>query len=286
MKKIMLSILVVFSALALQGKAKVVNDTLYSKVLNAKRAYTVILPSSYKSNPDKQYPVLYLLHGMYDNNVSWTNKADAHMESDRLFKSFLASEMIIVTPDAGGYDPVTEQNGYFDIPGWPYEKFFFEEFMPFIEKTYRIIGDKEHRAIAGLSMGGGGTVSYAQRHSDKFCAAYAMSAWVSLTDEQRKDPTAFAGKIVPLHLSIIKNDCIEYVKNADEKTVEELKSVLWYIDCGDDDFLLDRNLEFYQAMRAKGIPCQLRVRDGGHTWEYWHTALSTCIPFVSNTFAK
>ena len=55
---------------------------------------------------------------------------------------------------------------------------------------------------------------------------------------------------------------------------------------GDDDFLLDRNIEFFQAMRNAGIPCQFRVRDGGHTSEYWHSALYMCLPFVSRSFAK
>ena len=62
--------------------------------------------------------------------------------------------------------------------------------------------------------------------------------------------------------------------------------VQWFVDCGDDDFLLDRNIEFFQAMRNAGIPLQFRVRDGGHTNEYWHTALFTCLPFVSRCFGK
>jgi S-formylglutathione hydrolase FrmB len=60
----------------------------------------------------------------------------------------------------------------------------------------------------------------------------------------------------------------------------------WFVDCGDDDFLLDRNIEFTQAMRKAGIPCQFRVRDGGHTFEYWHSALYICLPFVSRNFGK
>ena len=57
-------------------------------------------------------------------------------------------------------------------------------------------------------------------------------------------------------------------------------------DCGDDDFLFDCNLDFYQAMRRAHIPCQLRVRDGGHTWEYWHSALYEALPFVSRVFGE
>ena len=53
---------------------------------------------------------------------------------------------------------------------------------------------------------------------------------------------------------------------ADEDRKADLRSVAWFVDCGDDDFLLDRNIEFYQAMRNAGVPCQFRVRDGGHDW--------------------
>ncbi|MDR2408474.1 MAG: esterase family protein, partial [Bacteroidales bacterium] len=65
---------------------------------------------------------------------------------------------------------------------------------------------------------------------------------------------------------------------------EKLKTVAWFVDCGDDDFLLDRNIEFTQAMRKAGIPCEFRVRDGGHTWEYWHSALYSCLQFVTLKF--
>ena len=80
--------------------------------------------------------------------------------------------------------------------------------------------------------------------------------------------------------------CVDYVKNADEKCKKELRTVAWFVDCGDDDFLFDCNLDFYQAMRKAHITCQLRVRDGGHTWEYWHSALYTALPFVSRQFGE
>jgi len=76
------------------------------------------------------------------------------------------------------------------------------------------------------------------------------------------------------------------VKNADEARKQELRTVKWFVDCGDDDFLFDGNIDFYRAMRHAQIPCQLRVRDGGHTWEYWHSALYTALPYFSRIFAK
>ena len=77
---------------------------------------------------------------------------------------------------------------------------------------------------------------------------------------------------------------MKYITESNEERKTKLRSVVWFVDCGDDDFLLDRNIEFYRAMRGANIPCQFRVRDGGHTWEYWHSALYICLPFVSRIY--
>ena len=176
--------------------------------------------------------------------------------------------------------------GYFNVEGWAYEDFFFKELIPYVEKTWRVKADKQHRALAGLSMGGGGTTKYAQHHPDMFCAAYAMSALMSIPGQGAVMPQRPGDKVSILNASVIKNSCIDFVKNADDAVKENLKTVTWFVDCGDDDFLLDRNIEFVQAMKAAQIPVQFRVRDGGHTWEYWHSALYTALPFISRCFGK
>ena len=81
--------------------------------------------------------------------------------------------MVIVMPNAGGKDVVHVPNGYFDVEGWSYERFFFEELIPYIEQKYAIVADKSHRAISGLSMGGGGSVVYCQHHPEMFSSCYA-----------------------------------------------------------------------------------------------------------------
>ncbi len=265
-------------------QSKVVTDSIYSSILKAERQYTVYLPKSYEVEKDRTYPVLYLLHGMNGVNTSWFNDQKCKDVMDQLTASGEACEMIIVSPNAGG-NIQTEWNGYFNMPGWAYEDFFYKEFLPHIEKTYRIKGDKQHRAIAGLSMGGGGTTSYAQRYPEMYCAAYAMSALMSLKLEdwnsvQQESKMAFMGR------SVAENCCVKYVQNSDEATKEKLRSVNWFVDCGDDDFLFDCNIDFVRAMNAAHIPCQLRVRDGGHTSEYWHSALYICLPFVSRCFDR
>ncbi len=269
-------------------QSKVVTDSIYSEVLQAYRAFTLYLPPGYDTGTTRQYPILYLLHGMSGVNTSWFSDQRARDVMDQLVASGEACEMIIVSPNAGGNPATGAWNGYFNMPGWAYEDFFYKEFLPHIEKTYRVRSDKQHRVIAGLSMGGGGATSYAQRHSDMYCAVYAMSALMDIPAMRQAagddpDPT---NKMALLTRAVQENSCVRFVREADEARKAQLRTIQWFVDCGDDDFLLDCNLEFYQAMRDAQIPCQLRVRDGGHTNEYWHSALYTCLPFVSRNFGK
>lgn len=266
-------------------QSKVMTDSIHSDILNAYRQYTVYLPVSYDTETTRTYPVLYLLHGMGGVNTSWFNDQRCKDVMDQLVASGEAEQMIIVSPNAGGMVN-KDWNGYFNMPGWAYEDFFYKEFLPHIEKTYRVRADKEHRAIAGLSMGGGGATNYAQRHPEMFCAAYAMSALMNIPAGS-ENPTPDKNDMISLLTkSVIDNSCVKYVEEADDARKDQLRSVKWFVDCGDDDFLLDRNIEFVQAMRKAFVPVEFRVRDGGHTNEYWHSALYTCLPFVSRCFGK
>lgn len=291
MKKV-LSILAIFAVAFCASaqfpwgpQSKVMTDSIHSDILDAYRQYTVYLPASYETETARTYPVLYLLHGMSGVNTSWFNDQRCKDVMDQLVASGEAQEMIIVSPNAGGVVN-KDWNGYFNMPGWAYEDFFYKEFVPHIEKTFRVKADKEHRAIAGLSMGGGGSTSYAQRHPEMFCAVYAMSALMNIPTGS-ENPTADKNdKMSLLTKSVMDNSCVKYVQDADEARKNQLRSVKWFVDCGDDDFLLDRNIEFVQAMHRAFIPVEFRVRDGGHTNEYWHSALYTCLPFVSRNFGK
>ncbi len=260
--------------------------TIHSNILGADRNYTVYLPAGYESQTDRSYPVLYLLHGMNGTNKDWADRGHLKDVMDQLSASGEVCDMIVISPDAGGNIGEGYWNGYFDMDGWAYERFFYEEFLPTVEKQYRIKADKAHRAIAGLSMGGGGSTSYAQRHADMFCACYAMSALMHLPAPQQAAPNGEKDKMWHLQSTANKYSCVEFVKSADEATKQALRTIAWYVDCGDDDFLFDCNMDFIAAMRKAGIPYQLRVRDGAHTWEYWHSALYDALPFVSRIFNK
>ena len=204
--------------------------------------------------------------------------------TDELMGTGEACKMVIFMPNAGHPDVHNEWNGYFNMPGWSYEDFFFQEFIPAVEAKYRCIGDKGHRAIMGLSMGGGGSTVYAQRHPEMFSSCYAMSAWLDNANDEVWPLDSPKDCLYYVANSVHDHSALAFIDKADEDTLERLRSVAWFIDCGDDDFLFDQNIELYKKMRQKRFNAQLRVRDGGHTWEYWHNALRLCLPFVSRNF--
>ena len=146
--------LVLLVPLLYAQRGKVYDDlSMESRILGMERKYAVYLPPDYETS-ERSYPVLYLLHGGGDDQTGWIQFGEVLRIADEAIADGTATAMIIVMPDANA-----GQRGYFnDIKGaWRYEDFFFEEFMPFVEKRYRIKGEKRYRAVAGLSMGGGGT---------------------------------------------------------------------------------------------------------------------------------
>ncbi len=275
-------LLAVVAVLQLQAQEKyplVRESEMQSELLGCKKKYCIYLPAGYDEE-GREFPVLYLLHGLTDTHTAWRDRGNVADIATAVFARGKAQEMIIVMPDAG-----TTYDGYFNADGWCYEDFFFQEFIPHIESTYRIIADKEHRAIAGLSMGGGGTVGYAIRHSEMFSSAYAMSALMGMVDGSwiSRDPDARRSAFIK---SVVEYNNIKAIEDATDEQCARLKKVRWFIDVGDDDFLFDNNMDFIRAMRVKRIPYQLRVRDGGHKWLYWQEALEMALPFISKGFGK
>lgn len=284
MRNFFLQWLIAFSfagmASAQQGKVYD-NLTLPSKILNGDRKYAVYLPADYETSK-RNYPVLYLLHGGGDDQTGWVQFGEVKQIADKAIADGTSASMIIVMPDAN-----TGVRGYFnDVRGkWNYEDFFFKEFMPFIEKTYRTKPEKLYRAIAGLSMGGGGTFMYALRHPELFSAACPLSASagpVDLKDAdvrlKRTTPDATEEEVKKYYET---QNALILVNNMPDA---QKKAIRWYIDCGDDDFLFEMNSLIHIAMRKKEIPHEFRIREGGHTWTYWRTALPTVLSFVSASF--
>ena len=261
---------------------RIVTDTIQSRVLGAPVVCNVYLPSHFE-DVDRCYPIVYLLHGFTDDYTAWRDRGQMQIVADEVIESGEAAPMVIVMPNAGGPDIMNVWNGYLNMPGWAYEDFFFTELLPTFEQRYRAIGDKAHRAVMGLSMGGGGSTMYAQRHPDLFSACYAMSAWLSFegNNDYPQDSRPYL-----LQEAVREHSALRFIENADEATLQQLRSVRWFFDCGDDDFLFDQSVRIHQLMRDRNVKDELRIRNGVHNWEYWHQAIRTALPFVSRQWER
>ncbi|RFS16687.1 esterase family protein [Emticicia sp. C21] len=292
MKKIPVLFLLLVStfSFAQQGIVKE-SLKLKSSTLGKEVKYNIYLPADYEKN-NRLYPVLYLLHGYTDDETGWTQFGQTPEIADKVINSGEAPPMIIVMPDAG----VTWYMNTFDGKT-KFEDFFIKEFIPYIETTYRVRSKKEFRAVAGLSMGGLGTLLYATKHPDMFTAAAPLSAAVWTDDEivnGNQDQQRWNYVFGDLYGKDLKGKdrlSEHYYKNAPIKIVEtgnadDLKKVKFYIDCGDDDFLIKGNMALHAMMIDKKIPHEFRVRDGGHTWSYWRTALPEVLKFVGDSFHR
>jgi Enterochelin esterase and related enzymes len=259
------------------------NLSLPSKILKGDRKFAIYLPPDYETS-QRSYPVMYLLHGAGDDQTGWIQFGEVLSITDKAIREGKATPMIIVMPDAN-----TGRRGYAnDIKGeWRYEDFFFQELVPFIEKTYRARSEKRYRAVAGLSMGGEGTFTYALHHPELFAAACPLSAATGplvLEDVtrwmQRRGQDSMATE-TQIKTYYERQSVLYLVNNMPD---DKKKAVRWYIDCGDDDFLFEGNSLVHIAMRKKEIPHEFRIRDGGHSWSYWRTALPEVLEFVSASF--
>ena len=260
---------------------KVITDSIHSSVLNSTIKYNVYLPTGYEPASQK-YPIVYLLHGLYGTYKDWAMKANMREVADELIKAQEAVPMVIIMPNAGHPDARNQWNGYYNMPGWNYETFFFTELMPTVEEKYHTYTDKGHRAVMGLSMGGGASTVYCQHHPELFSSSFAMSAWLD-TKEPEVAPHG-KDKLYYVCKSVRDHSAIDFMLNANEETKQQLRTVRWFFDCGDDDPDVGDSFNLHQLCSKAGLNSELRIRNGVHNWEYWHSSLRLALPFVSIGF--
>lgn len=262
--------------------------TLDSKILGTKVRYTIYLPFDYDTS-NRFYPVVYLLHGYTDNDMGWIQFGEANLITDEAIAKREIPPMILAMPDGGPSWYINNYNG-----AVRYEDFFFTEFMPYIESHYRIRAEKSYRGVAGLSMGGFGTLVYAMKHPEQFAACAALSAAVNTTEQMvamdergwGRWPTTVYGPgsgEARLTEHLLSYNPIRLAETVD---AEKLKSVRIYLDCGDDDYLTIGNAMLHIALTKRQIPHEYRVRDGAHAWSYWRSGLLEALKFIGTSFHK
>lgn len=251
------------------------SQTFRSKLLDKEIKYSIYLPDGYFSS-EKDYPVLYLLHGYSGNELSWVSDGKVKEITDTSIQNGESVPTIIVMPDAWDSWYIDQYDGKCN-----YEEMFFQELIPFMEHKYRIKSDKQTRSIAGLSMGGQGAFLYTLHHPDYFtsCAPLSAAIFDDHTLKQRID----SQDKNDLFKRLIGEDLNHWKKNSILDLLQSAKTnVRYYIDCGDDDYLLQGTLDAHRIMQEKGIKHELRVRDGAHNWEYWRSALPEVLKFISH----
>ena len=262
-------------------------QVIKSTILNKDVTYSIYLPSDYNTS-QRSYPVTYLLHGYGDADDGWIQYGEINRLADEAISSGKIPPMIIVTPDGFKSFYINSGDGKMN-----YEDFFVKELIPHIEKTYKVKSDRKFRGIAGLSMGGYGSLIMSLKHPDLFVAAAPLSAAVWTDDDivnlgegmyntlfSNSMGTSLKGK-ERLTAAWLNNSPFGIIE---KKTKEELSTVRYWIDCGDDDFLTIGNAQLHIALIKKQVPHEFRMRDGAHNWTYWRTGVIDALSFIGDSF--
>jgi enterochelin esterase family protein len=220
-----------------------------SKSLGRRRPMQVYTPPGYDANPAARYPTLYLFHGSGDNEATWVAHGHAHWILDNLIAQRRAQPMIVVMLDGHAIAPgaTTERNANIAA----FERDLLEDAMPLVVANYRTREDAAHRAIIGLSMGGGQSVNIGLKHVDRFAWVGGMSSSVREGINLIGDGTALNQKL----------------------------KLLWFA-CGKDDSLVKANQDFDAALKAKNVRHTYVETEGNHSWPVWRKYLADFVPLI------
>lgn len=271
-----------------QNNARIIESlSMNSAILSQDVKYSIILPEDYYTSK-KSYPVVYLLHGLGDNESSWLEYGQVSRIVDAAVKNKEIIPMIYVMPAGYRNYYVNDYAGKFR-----YEDMFIKEFVPFIDKQYRTIADKNHRATLGYSMGGFGALVLPLRNPDVFTVSVPLSISVR-TDAQYMTEDASGwddqwGRLFGAVGTTGAERLTDYYKQHSpfhifaKDDVSKLTGLKIFIDNGDDEGTLCRsNEELHMLLRDRNFPHEFRVRDGGHSFTYWRDALPNGLRFISD----
>ena len=282
MKNLFLLLLLFPSILVAQGRVDTI--AVYSPSMKKTLKAAISFPSGYE-NVEGRYPVVYLLHGGSGAFSDWHQKV-----TEKGIVNQMAEEhkVLIVTPGVG------PASYYYDSPLLDtvrYETYMIQELIPFIDKNYRTLAQKESRAITGLSMGGHGAITLAAKHPTLFIAAGSMSGVMNIDTDlwkvgedfrslRKKGQIEMLGPINyqgPLFNPYTAVGLVDQLKN---------QKVSLIIDCGVDDFLIETNRQMHSLLMEKKVAHEYIERPGAHTWNYWTEALPVQFFFLSKSLKR
>ncbi len=251
---------------------------LSSKLMAREMPYRVILPANYEKAKENRYAVVYLLHGLTGHFDNWTDKT-------KLAEYALKRDFIIVTPEGnnGWYsDSVTVAND-------KYESYIIKELIPEIDKKFRTISDREHRAIAGLSMGGYGSLKFGLKYPEKFVLVGSFSGALGAASFTEKTAGGIGKSIDAIFGDVESenrksNDIFRIVKEISPEKIKSLPFV--YLDCGTEDFLFQNNRDFVGLLLEKKILHEFRQLPGKHDWVFWNSQVEEFLELSENYLSK
>lgn len=232
-----------------------------------RRRMTVYTPAGYEDS-NKQYPVLYLLHGAGGDENAWSELGRAIQILDNLIAQGKAEPMIVVMPNGNG----AQEAVLGEYPNSMYKPLFanpktmegsfekaFPDIMKYVESHYRTINDKNHRAIAGLSMGGFHSLYISANNPDLFGYVGLFSAAIN---RQAKGENTYI------------------YENLEAKLAKQFSNApkLYFIGIGNTDFLFQDNVKYRELLDANGYEYEYMETDGGHEWRNWRKYLNHFVP--------
>jgi S-formylglutathione hydrolase FrmB len=256
-----------------------------SKILGHPVPYCVILPSDYDSSKAGDYPALYFLHGLGENEQLLLNSGGMNMIQD-LRDQKRIGEFLIIAPDGGRSFYIDSRDGKVR-----YEDFFIREFLPYIESHYRVRAERKSRGVTGVSMGGYGALRFALRYPNLFVAVSAHSPAlietlpnIKVSRDQAAAVAEVLGKAFgsPVDAAFWERQSpFTIVKDGPRPAGLQI-----YFDCGtDDEFGFNKgNEQFHQLLTARGIPHDFHLYPGGHDWDYFAEHLPASFEFQSRAF--
>lgn len=256
-----------------------------SKLVGAPLPYNVLLPAGYGQDGarHKRYPVLYLLHGLMGSANDWVSER-AHLAGHAANYHF-----IIVVPEG--------RNAWYTdsatAPPEKFESYIIKELIPDVDTRFRTIAAREGRAVAGLSMGGYGSLKFGLKYPSLFAFAGSLSGALGaaswLPDEKLP---AFARPSIarvygpagePDNETRKANDIFRLVRALAPEQVKGLPYL--YLDCGTEDFLLGDNRNFSALLVEKKVPHEFRQLPGGHDWPYWDRQVQEVLKLAAQHLA-
>ncbi len=258
---------------------KVEERQLKSKLMARDMPYRVILPAKYSTKSNERFPVIYLLHGLTGNYKNWVDKTDVEQFG-------VGYDFVIVTPDGN--------NGWYTdsvvAPNDKFESYIVKELIPEIERDFRVVADRGHRMIAGLSMGGYGSIKFGLKYPDMFSMVGSFSGALGAASFTEKNAGVNIGRAIDQIYgpegseTRSSNDIFKIVRDAAPDRVKAMPFI--YQSCGTEDFLIGNNRDFLALMNEKKVAHEYREHPGVHDWVFWNDQVREFLAVAERALPK